>query len=58
MITKFDSLDPGHVDMDDIGYGGTAVNARRPPNERLIGALGQARNLARTLDRRTAPAGR
>ena len=28
------------------------------PNERLIGALGKARNLARTLDRRTAPAGR
>ena len=26
MITKFDSLYAGHVDMDDIGYGGTAVS--------------------------------
>src|SRR4030095_17243356 len=29
MITKFDSLYAGHVDMDDIGYGGDAL--RRPP---------------------------
>ncbi|GIT43472.1 MAG: hypothetical protein Ct9H300mP11_14080 [Chloroflexota bacterium] len=28
MITKFDSLFAGHVDMTDIGYGGTAVNDR------------------------------
>src|SRR5437763_982600 len=28
MITKFDSLYAGHIDMDDIGYGGTAVNNR------------------------------
>ena len=26
MVSKFDSLYAGHVDMDDIGYGGTAVN--------------------------------
>ena len=26
MITKFDSLYAGHVDMDNIGYAGTAVN--------------------------------
>ena len=28
MITKFDSLFAGHVDMSNIGYGGTAVNDR------------------------------
>jgi alkanesulfonate monooxygenase SsuD/methylene tetrahydromethanopterin reductase-like flavin-dependent oxidoreductase (luciferase family) len=50
MITKFDSLYAGHVDMEDIGYGGTAVNARRLPNERLVTALEKARTLARRLD--------
>ena len=29
MITKFDSLFAGHVDMENVGYGGTAVNDRR-----------------------------
>ena len=28
MITKFDSLFAGHVDMTNVGYGGTAVNDR------------------------------
>ena len=28
MITKFDSLYAGHVDMDNLGYAGTAVNDR------------------------------
>ena len=36
MITKFDSLFAGHIDMDDVGYGGTAVNDRRFSNERLV----------------------
>ena len=31
MITKFDSLFPGHIDMDNVGYGGIAVNDRRFP---------------------------
>jgi hypothetical protein len=26
MITKFDSLFAGHIDMENAGYGGTAVN--------------------------------
>ena len=52
MITKFDSLYAGHVDMDNIGYGGTAVNARRFPNEYLTTALEKARALARVLDDR------
>ena len=28
MITKFDSLFAGHVDIENVGYGGTAVNDR------------------------------
>src|SRR2546423_531485 len=51
MITKFDSLYAGHVDMDDIGYGGTAVNSRVFPNEHLVTTFSKARNLARLLDR-------
>jgi alkanesulfonate monooxygenase SsuD/methylene tetrahydromethanopterin reductase-like flavin-dependent oxidoreductase (luciferase family) len=51
MITKFDSLYAGHVDMDDIGYGGTAVNARRLPNDQLVTTFEKARRLARLLDR-------
>ena len=51
MITKFDSLYAGHVDMDDIGYGGAAVNSRVFPNEHLVTTYAKARNLARLLDR-------
>src|SRR5437899_2298545 len=51
MITRFDSLYAGHVDMDDIGYGGTAVNSRVFPNEHLVTTFAKARNLARLLDR-------
>jgi len=35
MITKFDSLFAGHIDMDDVGYGGIPVNDRRFPNQHL-----------------------
>src|SRR4030095_2338154 len=51
MITKFDSLYAGHVDMDDIGYGGVAVNSRVFSNEHLVTTFAKARNLARLLDR-------
>src|SRR4029079_12681936 len=51
MITKFDSLYAGHVDMDDIGYGGPAVNSRTYPNEHLVTVLEKTRSLARLLDR-------
>jgi alkanesulfonate monooxygenase SsuD/methylene tetrahydromethanopterin reductase-like flavin-dependent oxidoreductase (luciferase family) len=51
MITKFDSLYAGHVDMDHIGYGGTAVNDRCFPNEHLVTAFDKARAIARRLDR-------
>jgi hypothetical protein len=42
MITKFDSLFAGHIDMDDVGYGGTAVNDRRFSNERLATVFDKA----------------
>ena len=28
MITHFDSSFAGHIDMDNVGYGGTPVNDR------------------------------
>jgi len=52
MITKFDSLYAGHVDMDNIGYGGASVNSRAFPNERLVTTLNQLWANALKLDMR------
>jgi len=51
MITKFDSLFAGHVDMDNMGYAGTPVNDRRFPNEILVTAFDKAQAIAQLLDR-------
>jgi alkanesulfonate monooxygenase SsuD/methylene tetrahydromethanopterin reductase-like flavin-dependent oxidoreductase (luciferase family) len=51
MITKFDSLYAGHVDMDKIGYAGTPVNERRFPNEHLVTVFDKAQAIAQTMDR-------
>jgi alkanesulfonate monooxygenase SsuD/methylene tetrahydromethanopterin reductase-like flavin-dependent oxidoreductase (luciferase family) len=51
MITKFDSLFAGHVDMDNAGYAGTAVNDRRFPNEHLITVFDKAQAMAQLMDR-------
>ena len=51
MITKFDSLYAGHVDMENVGYGGQAVNDRRFPNEHLVTAYDKAMNIAKLMDR-------
>jgi alkanesulfonate monooxygenase SsuD/methylene tetrahydromethanopterin reductase-like flavin-dependent oxidoreductase (luciferase family) len=51
VITRFDSLYAGHVDMEDIGYGGIAVNSRAYRNEHLVTTFAKARALARRLDR-------
>jgi alkanesulfonate monooxygenase SsuD/methylene tetrahydromethanopterin reductase-like flavin-dependent oxidoreductase (luciferase family) len=51
MITKFDSLFAGHIDIDDVGYGGTAVNDRRFSNEQLAGVFGKAQAMAQLMDR-------
>src|ERR671924_1338436 len=51
MITKFDSLYAGHIDMDDVGYAGTAVNDRRFPNEHLVTVFDKAQAMAQLMDR-------
>jgi alkanesulfonate monooxygenase SsuD/methylene tetrahydromethanopterin reductase-like flavin-dependent oxidoreductase (luciferase family) len=51
MITKFDSLFAGHIDMDNVGYAGTAVNDRRFSNERLVGVFDKAQAMAQVMDR-------
>jgi len=51
MITKFDSLFAGHIDMDNVGYGGTPVNDRRFSNERLATVFDKAQAMAQLMDR-------
>ena len=51
MITKFDSLYAGHVDMDNVGYGGTAVNDRSFSDEHLATAFDKGIAIAQLLDR-------
>ena len=50
MITKFDSLFAGHIDMDNVGYGGVPVNDRRFPNEKLAGVFDKAQAMAQLMD--------
>ena len=50
MITKFDSLYAGHVDLDDIGYGGAAVNDRRYGNDHLATVFDKTEAIAKTMD--------
>ena len=51
MITKFDSLYAGHVDMDNVGYAGTAVNDRSYSDEHLATAFDKGIAIAQLLDR-------
>src|SRR5918992_4478359 len=50
MITKFDSLFAGHVDMDNAGYAGTPVNERRYPNEHLVSVFDKTQAMAQLMD--------
>lgn len=50
MITKFDSLYAGHVDMTDVGYGGTAVNDRVFGNAHLASVYAKTDAIAQTMD--------
>ena len=50
MITKFDSLYAGHVDLDNVGYAGTPINDRLYPNEHLATALEKAQSMAVLMD--------
>jgi alkanesulfonate monooxygenase SsuD/methylene tetrahydromethanopterin reductase-like flavin-dependent oxidoreductase (luciferase family) len=51
MITKFDSLFAGHVDIENVGYGGVPVNDRRYPNEHLASVFDKAQGMAQLMDR-------
>ena len=51
MITKFDSLFAGHVDMDNVGYGGVPVNERRLPDQHLTTVFDKAEAMAKLMDR-------
>src|SRR5215831_18234563 len=51
MLKQFDSSYAGHIDLENVGYGGTPVNDRRYPNETLATALGKAEAMAKLMDR-------
>ena len=51
MITKFDGSYAGHIDIENVGYGGTAVNDRRFSNEQLATVFDKSRDIAKLLDR-------
>jgi alkanesulfonate monooxygenase SsuD/methylene tetrahydromethanopterin reductase-like flavin-dependent oxidoreductase (luciferase family) len=51
MITKFDSLFAGHVDMENVGYAGTAVNDRKFANEHLTTVFPKAEAIAKSMER-------
>ena len=51
MITKFDSLYAGHVDMTNVGYGGTAVNDRAFDNDHLSTVFAKTEAIATTMDK-------
>jgi alkanesulfonate monooxygenase SsuD/methylene tetrahydromethanopterin reductase-like flavin-dependent oxidoreductase (luciferase family) len=51
MITKFDSLYAGHVDMDNVGYAGTAVNDRWFDNAHLATVFRKSESICQTMDR-------
>jgi alkanesulfonate monooxygenase SsuD/methylene tetrahydromethanopterin reductase-like flavin-dependent oxidoreductase (luciferase family) len=50
-IAKFDSLFAGHVDIENVGYGGVPVNDRRYPNEHLASVFDKCEAMAKLMDR-------
>ena len=50
MITKFDSLFAGHIDMDNVGYAVVAVNERAFGNDSLSGVFDKTSKIAKTMD--------
>ena len=51
MITKFDTSFAGHVDMDNVGYAGTAVNDRSYSDNYLATVFDKAQAIAQLVDR-------
>src|SRR6476660_839267 len=50
MLKQFDSSYAGHIDLENVGYGGTPINDRRYPNEKLATALSKAQAIAQKMD--------
>ena len=50
MITKFGSLFAGNVDLDNIGFEGTAVNDRWLPDQHLTTAFDKSVSFAQLMD--------
>ena len=51
MLKQFDSSFAGHIDLENVGYGGTPINDRSYPNEQLTTALGKAESMAKLMDK-------
>ena len=51
MVTSFGALYAGYIDLEHVGYGGTPVEARWYPNDRLIEVFQNARTMAQLLER-------
>src|ERR671919_455116 len=51
MITKFAASSAAHIDKENVGYGGTAVNDRCYSNEQLATVFDKSRDIAKLLDR-------
>jgi len=51
MLKQFDSSYAGHIDLENVGYGGTPINDRRYPNDQLATALFKAEAMAKLMDR-------
>jgi len=51
MITRFDSLFAGHVDLDDLGFDGTPANDRWLSDQQLATVFDKARRIAELMDR-------
>jgi len=43
MLTSFGALYAGYIDLDHVGYGGTPVDDRWYPNDRLVEVFENAR---------------
>ena len=50
MIDKFSVLYVGHIDLENIGKGGTPADERSYPNDKLVEALDYATQLAKRMD--------
>ena len=51
MITAFDSLYAGHVDMENVGYGGTPVNDRWFSDDHLATVFDKMTAMALLMER-------